>query len=112
MRRRPPAWPAMIRISALLEEFRSLVGRQDAHAIAQRRVGRERRVGLDDGPRSVPRLLDERLVPDHFEETEGGTPTRLRGPEDVALTPSLEIHARQGESVRRRSHGSESLASG
>ena len=75
-------------------------------------MARERRVLSNDGLGSLTGFVHERLVPDHFEQTQRRSLARLGCPEDVTLPARLKIDPGQCESVGGRSDGSEPLAGG
>src|SRR5581483_8231239 len=93
--RRPPATPPTMRAisSRLLEEVGAIGLDQLADRVDEAGMHRERRVGVDECGRLVPRGGDDVLVAQQPEELETGPASGLHGTEHVAFASLLEVEA-------------------
>ena len=106
--RRPPATPAMIRVTSAPLQVGGVLGVDPgAHRRGQCRVPVEVGVVGDEGEGVLACRGDDVLVLEDVEELELGAPAVLRGAEDVALAALRQVEPGQLEAVGRGGDGVE-----
>ena len=97
---RPTSQRPFCTASGLEEELLGLVGEEHLQLLTQLRVGPQRRIGVDDGERRLPRQLHQLPVAPQRRQLQV-VATGLGGVHDRALAPQFEVDLGQFEPVGR-----------